>query len=483
MYYIGLDLGTSSLKGLLVSKKGEVMKSASRSYAVSYPKEGWSEQNPEDWLIAAKEVIKELSEGVAADVGGISVGGQMHGLVLLDAKNQVIRPCILWNDGRTQKEVDYLNKEIGKEFLTDKTANIAFAGFTAPKILWVRKHEPMNFEKIRKICLPKDYLTLMLTGVFSTDYSDAGGTLLLDVKNKKWSEEMCKLCSVKEAWLPKLYESYQVTGKVKREFGLPNAVCTAGAGDNAAAAIGTGTIGNGACNISLGTSGTLFLSEDKYNGDCHNALHVFPHADGHWHYLGCVLSAASCNGWWVEKIMQKTDYSIDESKIKLGENKVFFLPYMMGERSPHNNTDARGVFFGLTPETTEEEMHLAVLEGVTFAIRDCLEAAKGEGLEVPVTNLCGGGAKNTLWRQLVADICHADVFMCDSEQGPSLGAALLAMVGAKEYPTVEDAVEKLVKKRLVAIPNEERAKAYNKKYQIFKQLYPSLKEVFTLAQE
>lgn len=230
-YYIGIDLGTSGLKGLLVDGRGNILRERSAAYPIAYPQAGWSEQNPADWLKACKSVLKSLCEGIEAEIAGISFGGQMHGLVLLDKEDKVIRPCILWNDGRTEKQTAYLNEEIGKEKLSAWTANIAFAGFTAPKILWVKENEPENFARISKIMLPKDYLAYMLTGVFSTDYSDASGTLLLDVKNKRWSKEMCELCSVKESWLPKLYESYEVTGKVKPEYGLANAVVTAGAGD------------------------------------------------------------------------------------------------------------------------------------------------------------------------------------------------------------------------------------------------------------
>ena len=282
-YYIGLDLGTSGLKGLLVDRLGNVIKESNESYPVHYPRDGWSEQNPEDWIAATRKIVKTLSQSVEGDVKGISIGGQMHGLVILDEQDNVIRPAILWNDGRTQNQTDYLNDVIGKERLSALTANIAFAGFTAPKILWMKENEPENFAKIAKIMLPKDYVAYMLTGIHSSDYSDASGTLLLDVEHKCWSKDMCKICSVKEEWLPRLYESYEVTGKVLEEFGLPNAVFVAGAGDNAAAAIGTGTVKNGSCNISLGTSGTIFISGDTFSVDKKNALHSFAHANGKWH--------------------------------------------------------------------------------------------------------------------------------------------------------------------------------------------------------
>ncbi|MBP5176966.1 MAG: xylulokinase, partial [Clostridia bacterium] len=275
--YIGLDLGTSSLKGILTNEKGVVIKEASYDYAVFYPQNGWSEQNPDDWIIAVNEVIGALIKGVNDKIKGVSVGGQMHGLVALDKNGKVIRPCILWNDGRTEKQTAYLNEVVGKERLSAYTANIAFAGFTAPKLLWLKENEPENFARISKIMLPKDYVVFKLTGKFSTDFSDASGTLLLDVKNKCWSKEMCDICSVKAEWLPDLYESYDVVGKVLPEYGMPNAVVTAGAGDNAAAAIGTGTVFDGGCNISLGTSGTVFIAKDDFTVDEKNALHSFCH--------------------------------------------------------------------------------------------------------------------------------------------------------------------------------------------------------------
>ena len=477
-YYIGLDLGTSGLKGLLVDRLGNVIKESNESYPVHYPRDGWSEQNPEDWIAATRKIVKTLSQGVEGDVKGISIGGQMHGLVILDERDNVIRPAILWNDGRTQKQTDYLNDVIGKERLSALTANIAFAGFTAPKILWMKENEPENFAKIAKIMLPKDYVAYMLTGIHSSDYSDASGTLLLDVEHKCWSKDMCKICSVKEEWLPRLYESYEVTGKVLKEFGLPNAVFVAGAGDNAAAAIGTGTVKNGSCNISLGTSGTVFISGDTFSVDKKNALHAFAHANGKWHLMGCILSAASANKWWLEDILKTNDYAGAIKDVSLGENSVYFLPYLMGERSPHNDVNARGAFLGMRANTTREEMNLAVLEGVAFALRDCVEVARSSGIIVSKTAICGGGAKSEVWKKIIANVLNAEVVSLETEQGPSYGAAILAMVGTGEYATVKEATDHIVKEKSSVLPEKDLTEKYEAKYQKFKKLYPCLKSWF-----
>ena len=423
MLYIGVDLGTSAVKLLLMAADGTIENVVSKEYPLYFPHPGWSEQKPEDWWEAVKTGIKELvKDADKSQIAGISFGGQMHGLVILDDQDNVIRPAILWNDGRTQKETDYLNNVIGKDKLSEYTANIAFAGFTAPKILWVRNNEPENFEKISKIMLPKDYIAYKLTGSFCTDVSDASGMLIFDVKNKCWSKEMLDICGITENQVAKIYESYEVVGTVKEdvaaELGIPASVkVAAGAGDNAAAAVGTGTVGDGMCNISLGTSGTIFVSSDKFGVDKNNALHAFAHANGKYHLMGCMLSAASCNKWWMEEIIGSTDFAGEQKKItKLGENNVFFLPYLMGERSPHNNPNARGTFIGMTMDTTRSDMYQAVLEGVAFAIRDSFEVAKSLGIKIERTKICGGGAKSPLWKKIMANVLGIKVDVIKSEE-------------------------------------------------------------------
>ena len=485
MYYIGVDLGTSAVKLLLMEGDGGIKHIVSKEYPLYFPHPGWSEQKPEDWWAAVVEGLKELTADVdKTQIGGISFGGQMHGLVTLDADDNVIRPAILWNDGRTQKQTDYLNDVIGKKKLSEYTANIAFAGFTAPKILWMEEEEPENFAKIVKIMLPKDYLAYKLSGVHCTDYSDASGMLLLDVQHKCWSREMIEICHIKEEMLPKLYESYACVGTIKpdvaAELGFPETVkIVAGAGDNAAAAVGTGTVGDGKCNISLGTSGTIFISSKKFGVDEFHGLHSFDHADGYYHLMGCMLSAASCNKWWMDEIIGTKEYAQEQEKIgKLGENHVFFLPYLMGERSPHNNPNARGTFIGMTMDTTRADMTQAVLEGVAFAIRDSFEIAKSLGIKIERTKICGGGAKSPLWKKIIANVLGIKVDVIESEEGPGYGGAMLAAVACGEYSSVESVAEKLVKVVDTIEPDEELVARYNDRYAQFAKIYPTVKALF-----
>lgn len=488
MLYIGIDLGTSAVKLLLMDETGKVLNIVSKEYPLSFPNPGWSEQNPSDWWAQSKAGLKELTANVDKNsIDGISFGGQMHGLVVLDENDEVIRPAILWNDGRTQKETDYLNNEIGKEKLSKLTGNIAFAGFTAPKILWLKANEPQNFAKIKKIMLPKDYIAYRLTGEFSTDYSDASGMLLLDVKNKCWSKEMLEICGIKEEWMPKLYESYEKTGTLKpdvaEELGFPaECIVAAGAGDNAAAAIGTGTVGAGKCNLSLGTSGTLFITSDKFGVDPHNALHSFDHADGAYHLMGCMLSAASCNNWWMKDILHTDDFADEQKPLdeegRLGENHVYFLPYLMGERSPHNDPSARASFIGMSMDTSRADMLQAVFEGVAYGLRDSLEVARSLGVAPERTTICGGGAKSPLWRKIVANIMNMKVDTVEVEEGPAYGGAILAAVADGCFNNVEEATAKIVKKKDTTEPDLVLVEKYEQGYQKFKKFYPALKGLF-----
>ena len=334
--------------------------------------------------------------------------------------------------------------------------------------------------------LPKDYIAYKLSGVHCTDVSDASGMLTFDVKNRTWSKEMLEICGIKESQMAKIYESYETVGTVLPEIaaklGIPETVkVVAGAGDNAAAAVGTGTVGDGMCNISLGTSGTIFISSEKFGVDQNNALHAFAHADGHYHLMGCMLSAASCNKWWMDEIIGTKDYAEEQKAIdKLGENHVYFLPYLMGERSPHNNPNARGTFIGMTMDTSRADMTQAVLEGVAFALRDSFEVAKSLGINIERTKICGGGAKSPLWKKIIANVLNIKVDVIESEEGPALGGAMLAAVACGEYASVEDAAAKLVKVIDTVEPTKELAEKYDARYQQFKEIYPACKPLFDI---
>ncbi|MBR6273880.1 MAG: xylulokinase [Lachnospiraceae bacterium] len=481
MYFIGVDLGTSSVKLLLMNDNGEIKNIVSKEYPLFFPKTGWSEQNPEDWWKGCTEGIKELVNGFdASEVAGISFGGQMHGLVVLDENDNVIRPAILWNDGRTGKECEFYNKAVGREKISELTGNMAFTGFTAPKLLWMKENEPELFAKIKKIMLPKDYIAYMLSGVHCTDVSDASGMLLFDVKNRCWSEEMCALTGVSVSQLAKIYESYEVVGTVKPEvaklLGIPASVkVIAGAGDNAAGAVGTGTLKHGMCQVSLGTSGTVLISTDNYAVDPNNTMHTFDHANGKYHFLGCMLSAASSNKWWMDDIIGTKDYAGEQKEIKeLGNNSVFYLPYLMGERTPHNNANARGAFVGLSMDTTRADMTQAVLEGVAFGLRDAVEIARSLGIEVSRIRAIGGGAKSPLWCDILANVMNVKVDKINCEEGPGYGAAILAAVGCGVYSSPEEAADTFIKVTKTIEPDAEVVAKYEKRYKVFRSLYPAI---------
>jgi D-xylulose kinase len=480
--FVGIDLGTSGVKLLLLDQEGRILGARTEEYPLSFPKPGWSEQDPNAWLAQTKAGLKKLlSEHGDPEIKALGIGGQMHGLVILDERDEVIRPAILWNDGRTVKETEYLNETIGKDKLSSYTGNIAFAGFTAPKILWIKNNEPESFKRIKKIMLPKDYLVYKLTGAFATDYSDASGMLLLDVKNKRWSEEMLDICGIRSEQLPTLHESYEAVGKVtdaiKAELNIKGeAIVAAGAGDNAAAAVGTGAVGPSKCNLSIGTSGTIFITSDKFLVDPKNSLHAFCHADGAFHLMGCMLSAASCNKWFMDEILREKDYAREQAEIKdLGENKVFFLPYLMGERSPHNDPVVRAMFYGMSLDTSRSQMYQSVLEGVAYGLRDSLEVARGMGLEINSATLCGGGAKSPLWRAILSNVLKLELKIPANEEGPALGGAILAAVAAGHFKDLSAATDSIVKIKETLEPKGELMEKYDEGYAFFRKLYPAVK--------
>lgn len=490
-YFVGIDIGTSSTKVVLANIAGEVVATAACDYQCEHPHTGWSEQDPELWYRASVEGVRAVvgeAGVVAEDVVGMSFGGQMHGLVTLDAQGEVIRPAILWNDGRSTEECVYLNDENGRERLTAWCGNIAFPGFTAPKLLWMKKNEPELFSRISMILLPKDYVAYRMTGAFSTDVSDASGTLYFDVESRCWSAPMLELLGISEQQLPEVYESWEVVGELcdraAEDTGLErNVKVCAGAGDNAAAAIGMGVVREGQCNISLGTSGTVFLPTNDMHVDNANSLHSFCDAAGAYHLMGCILSAASANGWWVKDVLA-SGFADELPRIdadRLGSNSVLFLPYLMGERSPINDATARAAFVGMTLDTTRTDLVQAVVEGVAFALKQCFDVARDMGVTVDRLTICGGGAKNPIWKQIVADVFNMPLAVLSKEEGPGYGACVLAMVGCGLFGSVEEAVDVLIEIPTEVIePDATRAARYERCYEIYRALYPALKDVYPL---
>jgi xylulokinase len=488
MYFIGIDIGTSSVKLIAIDEQGNVLKSVSKEYDLHFPKPLWSEQNPEDWWQQTTRGMKDLLDGLNKDeVNAISFSGQMHGLVLLDKDHKVIRPAILWNDQRTEKECKYLNEEIGQKTISEWTGNLALTGFTAPKVLWVKENEPSNFAKIDKIMLPKDYIAYRMSGVFATDLSDASGTLYLDVKNRTWSGPMLELLGINKTQLPKLYESYEeigtITTELALELGLKNTVkIVIGGGDQAVAAVGGGVVRPETCSVSLGTSGVVFTSTENFFVDEQNSLHSFCHANGKFHQMGVTLAAAASLKWWVEEVNKSEDFDglLKEAEEAAIEDNVFYLPYLMGERTPHNDPYCRGTFIGMN--MTHERKHLtrAVLEGVAFSLRDTFEIMKAMGINIPEISINGGGAQSQLWCEIIANVLNARVVKLNANEGPSYGAAILAAVGSGLFTSVEEASDAFIKVTESIEPSKEAVELYNHKYVKYKAIYPATKDLFKI---
>jgi len=478
--YLGVDLGTSSLKIVLADAKGGIIDSVRREYPVSYPKAGWSEQNPDDWFDALLSALKELK--TRHDIGkirAVSFCGQMHGLVILDKDDKVIRPAILWNDSRTINECKYLNDTIGKDKLIEWTGNIAFTGFTAPKIMWLKKHEPQNFSRISKIMLPKDYLVYKMSDVCASDVSDNSGTLYFDVKNKKWSKPMLEIMEVREDQLPKIFESYEIVGTVTPAIAKATGLSTttnvvAGGGDQAVGAISTGTIGEGALSISLGTSGVVFAGSDKYKKSG-GGLHSFCHSDGKYHIMGCMLSCAGSIDFWLNTVLKTTDFSSDIASIAdANADGLIFLPYLAGERSPINDPDASGSLIGLKLHHTRADIVRAVVEGVCLGLKDCYESIKATGIYAKFAGVTGGGAKSSEWCQILADCLGIEVCTLSTSEGGGLGAVILAMIADGVYKNISSACSSLIKQKEVFKPDKARTCAYDSKFRIYKELYKSI---------
>lgn len=494
MYYLGIDLGTSSVKVLATNDRHEIVGDVTKEYPVSFPQDKWAEQDPKDWWEQTVEAIKDLLNKYdigANEVKSIGFSGQMHGLVALDEANEVLFPAILWCDNRTEEECMDITNYFGKDKLRDYTGNKALTGFTAPKILWVKKNRPELYSRIKHIMLPKDYVRFKLTGDYAIDMSDAAGMLMLDVKNRTWSKEMCDYIGLDESVLPKLYESYQVTGIVsdvaKEELGLEGEILVVGgAGDQAAGAVGTGTVKEGIVSVTLGTSGVVFAAHEKYIVDKDCRLHAFCHANGKYHSMGVMLSAANCLKWWVETINKGVGFDtlLEEANNEpTGSKKLIFLPYLMGERTPYADPDAKGCFIGLDMNSTRGQMTRAVLEGVAFGLNDSLEILRDLKIPVNKVRVIGGGAKSPLWKQILADVFNTEIQEINTNQGGGLGAAILAAVGAGLYSTVEEGCEKIIKVVHLVKPIQENVSSYQKVYPLYKQLYNDLEKWFKMAAE
>jgi len=485
MTTVGIDIGTGGVRMLAMDETGKILKIVTRDYPL-YQSGPDSEQEPDDWWNQCVDGLKEMTLAVK-DIAAVSFSGQMHGLVVLDSDDKVIRRAMLWNDQRTTAQCDYLNNKIGRDKLLENTANVALTGFTLPKILWMKEHEPDNFKKIAKIMLPKDYLAYKLSGQFCTDESDASGTLLLDVSKRAWSPFMMEVAGLNASQLPKVYPSSGVVGTVTaaaaKATGLSeNVKVVAGGGDQAVGAVGTGTVDGGMCSLSLGTSGVVFVAGDDFAVDKNpSAIHSFCAANGRYHMMGVTLGAAASTKWWIEDVLGTGDYNGEQKAIKtedLGNNNVYYLPYLSGERSPINDSDARGAFVGMTTMTSRTDMTLAVLEGVAYSLRDCLDAIKKLGVSASSARIIGGGAKSPLWCQIMANVLNLRVDKINSAEGPAFGAAILAMVGAGAFPTVEEACAKLISVTESFAPDAGAAARYDKRYPIYGQLYKDLAGTF-----
>lgn len=505
-YVIGMDLGTSAIKTVLFSEKGDKIFSSSKEYPLLQPQNGWAEQNPESWWSAAVKTLSEIvkkSELSPADIVSIGISGQMHGLVMLDENGEVLRNAILWCDQRTEKECEEITESIGRERLIAITANPAIAGFTASKIMWVKKHEPDLYKKCRHILLPKDYLRYKLTGDFATEMSDASGTQLLDVPNRCWSDEILSALRIDKNLLAKLYESPEVTGLLSKETanltGLSeDTKVVGGAGDNAAAAVGTGVVLNGTAFTTIGSSGVVYAHTDKPIIDPKGRVHTFCCAvPGAWHIMGVTQAAGLSLNWFKNNFCAEEQIEADKSgkniykimdgeakSIAAGADKLFYLPYLMGERTPHLDANCRGVFFGLSAIHTRSHMIRAVMEGVSHSLYDCVCVLTEMGIMPDKMLITGGGAKAALWRQMLCDMFSVPVYTISSDEGPALGVAILAAVGVGIYDSVESACASMIKKSSEKmLPSEETTALYRKYHKLYCNLYSSLKNNFKLLSE
>ena len=494
-FYLGIDIGTSGTKTLLIDETGKVIAESNAEYPLHQPKPGWTEQDPEDWWKATVKTVRSVvrQAGIPREaVKAIGLSGQMHGSVFLDKQNRVIRRALLWNDQRITAECEEITKAAGgRKSLIKMVANPALTGFQAPKILWLRNQEPKNYRKLSKVLLPKDDVRRRLTGDFVTEVSDASGTLLLDVVKRNWSKKLLDRLGLDRTLLPKVVESEDVTGTLTQAAATQLGLTTkckvvGGAGDCAAGAIGNGVVRKGILSTSIGTSGVMFVHSDEPQYDVEGRLHTFCHAvRGKWHMMGVNLTSGGSLQWWVESVLkglkgisQKNRYAeatAEAQSIAPGSNGLLFLPYLNGERTPHADANARGSFVGLNLVHSRGHMTRAVMEGVTYALKDSLEIIQSLNVPVKQIRASGGGSKNPLWRKMQADVFNKKVTTLAVEQGPAYGVALLAAVGDGRYRNIEQACKETIEIADQTAPDRAATKAYQKAFPIYQQLYGQLK--------
>lgn len=496
-YLLGIDVGTTGTKALLIDDAGSVVGSSTSDYPMLTPRALWAEQNPRDWWAATVKAVRHVLQSVdPRRIVGVGLTGQMHGLVALDAHGSVLRPCIMWNDQRTGSQCAAITRQIGEHRLLDLIGNPVLPGFTAPKLLWVRENEPDVYQRIARVLLPKDYLRYRLTGVFATEVSDASGTALFDVQHRRWSEEMLSALEIPRAWLPDCYESPVVSAQISREAAdemglIQGTPVVGGGGDQAAQAVGSGIVSEGIVSVTLGTSGVVFASCQSYRREPEGRLHAFCHAiPNTWHLMGVMLSAAGSFRWFRDALGERElseartsgadVYDIltaEAESAPAGSEGLIFLPYLTGERTPYPDPDARGVYFGLTLRHQKAHLIRAVLEGVAYGLRDSLELMRELGITISQVRASGGGARSALWRQILADVFGTEIALVNVTEGAAYGAALLAGVGAGLYHDVPGACARTIRVVDQVAPGE-NARIYADYYPIYRSLYPSLASQF-----
>lgn len=489
-YLLGIDTSTTATKALLIDEQGSVVAVAATEYPFDTPKPGWTEQDPKlfwDGTVQSIRTVLTKARVSGKNIAAVGLTGQMHGMTLLDTHGEVIRPCILWNDQRTARQCEYITGLVGAKRILQLTGNPILTGFTAPKIVWTREHEPENYVRIAHVLLPKDYVRYKLTGEFFSDVADASGTSLFDVGKRQWSDEMLAALKIPRAWLPEVTESPVASAKISadaaRATGLiAGTPVVAGGGDQAAQAVGTGIIREGLVAVTIGTSGVVFAQSDSYRVEPEGALHAFCHAvPGKWHLMGVMLSAGGSFRWYRDTLASNESYdalTAAAAKIAAGSEGLLFLPYLTGERTPHPDPHARGSFVGLSVRHTRPHLTRAVIEGVTYGLRDSLELMRALGVPTKQVRASGGGARSAVWRQILADIFDAEIVTVNATEGAAYGAALLAGAGAGVFANVEEAADRAINITGTHQANRREAKVYGNYYTRYRALYPALKAEF-----